>query len=442
MSTFRRYGGLNYSANNNIIRSYINNSEQLNINNYSGQENSKGIFAGHIDLTGNSILHTGSIYFQDGTVMSTAATIGATGSQGSTGIPGPQGPPGSVGPPGPQGATGPQGPQGDTGLSGPTGPPGATGPQGATGATGTPGGTGEKGLTGSQGPTGEQGITGPPGPPGTNYWIPSPGNTGTINNIYYADGNVGIGLTTAGCALDINGAIRSNSQLIVYNPNTNPPRQTELACATSGDFNINSPTGNVTFYGSASQTTLWSGGSFGIQGSPVNLNSGTDINLTAGSNITLNSSGDINLLSTSGVYHVPYMPGYTAGGVAPLYINVANGMNLFYLKPTKENIKNIKSLDDNRYNMDTFMKLQPVSFNSIKGDTDAMQIGFIAEDFEELKLSEIICYKDKKVETINYEFIPIFITKIVQEQQKTIIDLQNTVKDLSTRIGILEKKII
>ena len=36
MSTFRRYGGLNYSANNNITRSYINNSEQVNINNYTG----------------------------------------------------------------------------------------------------------------------------------------------------------------------------------------------------------------------------------------------------------------------------------------------------------------------------------------------------------------------------------------------------------------------
>ena len=35
MSTFRRYGGLNYSANNNITRSRILNSEQLNINNYS-----------------------------------------------------------------------------------------------------------------------------------------------------------------------------------------------------------------------------------------------------------------------------------------------------------------------------------------------------------------------------------------------------------------------
>ena len=83
MSTFRRYGGLNYSANNNITKSYISNSEQTNTNNYSGQQNSKEVFASHIDMSGNSILHTGCVYFQDGTVMCTAANAGATGPAGA-----------------------------------------------------------------------------------------------------------------------------------------------------------------------------------------------------------------------------------------------------------------------------------------------------------------------------------------------------------------------
>ena len=85
MSSFRRYGGLNFSANNNITRSYISNSEQMNINNYSGQQNSKEVFASHIDMSGNSMLHTGSIYFQDGTSISTAGNIGAQGATGAQG---------------------------------------------------------------------------------------------------------------------------------------------------------------------------------------------------------------------------------------------------------------------------------------------------------------------------------------------------------------------
>jgi hypothetical protein len=83
MSTFRRYGGLNYSANNNITRSRISNSEQLNVNNYSGQQNSKEVFACHVDMSGNSILHTGCIYFQDGTSICTGS-----GAQGDAGPPG------------------------------------------------------------------------------------------------------------------------------------------------------------------------------------------------------------------------------------------------------------------------------------------------------------------------------------------------------------------
>jgi len=130
MSTFRRYGGLNYAASNNVIRAYISNSEQMNINNYSGQPNSKEVFASHIDLSGNSILHTGAIYFQDGSSQSSAINQGAIGAQGSQGMPGTTGP---------TGPTGPTGSTGATGATGSTGSTGATGVTGATGATGAPG---------------------------------------------------------------------------------------------------------------------------------------------------------------------------------------------------------------------------------------------------------------------------------------------------------------
>ena len=85
MSSFRRYGGLNFSGNNNITKSYISNSEQMNITNYSGQQNSKVVYANHIDMSGNSILHTGTIYFQDGTSMSSATGSGGQGAKGDKG---------------------------------------------------------------------------------------------------------------------------------------------------------------------------------------------------------------------------------------------------------------------------------------------------------------------------------------------------------------------
>ena len=183
MSTFRRYGGINSSATNNVVRSYISNSEQMNINNYSGLPNSKETFASHIDLSGNSILHTQTVYFQDGTSMSTAGNIGAQGAPGATGATGPQGvtgPRGITGPTGPRGATGLTGATGPTGAQGTTGPTGASGPTGPTGPIGLPGAsgpTGPSGPTGTTGPTGPSGPTGTTGPTGPQG---EPGGTGII----------------------------------------------------------------------------------------------------------------------------------------------------------------------------------------------------------------------------------------------------------------------
>ena len=36
----------------------------MHVNNYFGLENSKEVYASYIDMIGNSILHTGTIYFQ------------------------------------------------------------------------------------------------------------------------------------------------------------------------------------------------------------------------------------------------------------------------------------------------------------------------------------------------------------------------------------------
>jgi hypothetical protein len=197
MSSFRRYGGLNYSANNNITKSYISNSEQMNINNYSGQQNSNERFSSNIDLTGNSLLHTGTIFFEDGTYISSAAGIGSTGPTGSPGLLGPVGPTGDQGIPGPKGDVGPTGEQGLLGPVGPTGDQGIPGPKGDVGPTGQQGKDGDDGSTGPSGdlgpigPTGDQGKPGPKGdvgptgqsgPTGDNYWTLNPNDNSLLFN--------------------------------------------------------------------------------------------------------------------------------------------------------------------------------------------------------------------------------------------------------------------
>jgi len=79
---FRKFGGLNYSASNNIVRNNLANSDNLTISKKLGLLNSKIPVESHLDMSGNSIMNVGSIFFfADGSVQTTAydTTGGAPG---------------------------------------------------------------------------------------------------------------------------------------------------------------------------------------------------------------------------------------------------------------------------------------------------------------------------------------------------------------------------
>ena len=48
--SFRKYGGLNYAAKNNIVRNNYSSSDNQNITNELGQINSRIVAASNIDL--------------------------------------------------------------------------------------------------------------------------------------------------------------------------------------------------------------------------------------------------------------------------------------------------------------------------------------------------------------------------------------------------------
>jgi energy-converting hydrogenase Eha subunit A len=108
-----------------------------------------------------------------------------------------------------------------TGLVGPQGPIGLTG---ATGAQGPIGLTGAAGATGAQGPIGLTGATGPAG-----------ASPFTLNgsSVYYNAGNVGIGTTTPGFPLDVNGSTTSQIVSVTQTGNGNG-----LVGSTSGAGNF------------------------------------------------------------------------------------------------------------------------------------------------------------------------------------------------------------
>ena len=97
------------------------------------------------------------------------------------------------------------GANGPTGLQGATGAAGVAGITGATGATGTAGSNGANGSAGATGATGLLGVGAATG--NTTYWN---GSSWVLNssNIYNAGGNVGIGTTSTGAKLDVNGGVK------------------------------------------------------------------------------------------------------------------------------------------------------------------------------------------------------------------------------------------
>ena len=183
--SFRKYGGLNYSATNNITRSHYSNNDNLTISEKGGLLNSKILNESHIDMSGNSIIGVNKIYFYNGNVFDgTIPNVGPIGPTGLNGVTGPDCPnnnTGSTGPTGPTGYTGeisftgPTGPTGFIGFTGFTGQSGLTGPTGPTGYTGF---TGPTGYTGQTGPTGQTGYTGVTGPTGNTGQIGPTGYTG------------------------------------------------------------------------------------------------------------------------------------------------------------------------------------------------------------------------------------------------------------------------
>jgi len=70
--SFKQFGGLNYAAKNNIIGNLYSTSVNSGTTNVIGQENSKIVCLSHLDMSANSIMHVGSLYFMDGTVQDTA----------------------------------------------------------------------------------------------------------------------------------------------------------------------------------------------------------------------------------------------------------------------------------------------------------------------------------------------------------------------------------
>jgi hypothetical protein len=457
MSSFRKYGGVNFSAKNNIVRNYISNSDKQVIMSNSGQSNSRQISENHIDLSGNSILHTGAIYFQDGTSINTGSgaegPIGPTGPQGDQGTTGPQGVTGFTGPQGVTGFTGPQGvtgftgPQGVTGLTGPQGVTGFTGPQGVTGFTGpqgvtgftgpqgvtgftgpqgvtgftgpqgVTGFTGPQGVTGFTGPqgvtgfTGPQGVTGFTGPQGVTGFTGPRGPTGPYGESLWTIGTTGIYYNNG--PVLINRTTSSNNQQydldISGNVNVTGFIRPSLGNTGYGIYFPTDPAGGsgdaawIRYYGVTGEKCVLD---IGISNDQFSLPANTD-------NIYLNTTGGVGIKNNNPQYELDVSGNINATGtVTALSFNARSDYRL------KTNIKKI----NDSYEIDN---LNPIEYDM----NNKHNMGFIAHELQIEFPFLVNGEKDgEHMQSVNYIGLIALLTKEIQKLKIRISALENKIE--------------
>ena len=329
-----------------------------------------------------------------------------------TSLVGPQGPAGADGANGSAGATGPQGPKGDTGATG------AQGPAGTAGATGPQGPQGPAGATGATGLQGPQGPQGPAGPSGTSLWTDGTGVVSTTQKV---------GIGTASPA----------NKLSISDNTSGVPIQFSVSNSNSGgraNFNMSNDLGSyigVQMSGSAYVTpSLYNTAWFMTQGNIAAFNISTNdevasggatpINFMAGGygvtpQVTITPGGNVGIGTTTPAYPLQMASGarVTTGGV---WTNASS-------RDYKENIEELTVAEA----VDAVAKLDPVKYN-YKVDREDKHVGFIAED-----VPDLVATKDRK--GLSPMDVVAVLTKVVQEQQKTIAALSREVEGLKKVLG-------
>jgi cytoskeletal protein CcmA (bactofilin family)/uncharacterized protein (DUF736 family) len=116
---------------------------------------------------------------------------------------------------------------------------------------------------------------------------------------------------------------------------------------------------------------------------------------------------------------------------------VTNGNYLLISSSSSIKTKqNIVPLPDNRYNIQNFMKIQPIQYTPKEGfgDINHKNIGFIAEELHEIGLSELVAYnRNNECVSLFYDRFTSFIVKIAQDQQKKIEELEERINKLESK---------
>lgn len=191
---------------------------------------------------------------------------------------------------------------------------------------------------------------------------------------------------------------------------------------------------------------------FGIQGSLLQIHtdsSASDIVFGFGSSaafterMRIKGNGNVSIGTASGGHQLTVQGGIHAiGGLycstMPFgdYANVQfnfNNAQFGYDNSSKRFKENIKRLEDD---FGRLLQAEPKTYTR-PGNPDRWEIGFIAEDFDELGLKRLVDYEKDGVTPmgVNYEKICLYLTKIAKGQRDEIAELKERLERLERLVA-------
>jgi hypothetical protein len=221
------------------------------------------------------------------------------------------------------------------------------------------------------------------------------------NNIYYNNGNVGIGTTSPGARLHV---IESNSTVVPSIIKGPDHRVLNIAADWDGATLLLHEGRPRLHFVEENQE-----GGISFDGDGIRMYSGRETNVRM---FIGQSAGNVGIGTTSPTEKLHVVGNIYATG------SITQGSSIEY----KENIRELDINDA----IQAIKKLNPVRFN-YKGDKNEEHIGFIAED-----VPQLLATKDRK--GINTMDIVSVMVKVMQEQQKTIEELKRQMRELKRQI--------
>lgn len=111
---------------------------------------------------------------------------------------------------------------------------------------------------------------------------------------------------------------------------------------------------------------------------------------------------------------------------------VADSSGNFFLKSSSARFK--KNIVDYSVDFKNILNVRPVKFQYIA--TGVSDIGFIAEEFEKLGLTDLLNYdKNGRPFSIKYHEISLYLIEVIKDHQKKIETLEKEIEEIRARLN-------